>query len=51
MNILTFDIEEWFLEKNFFGNRKEKYLAFDHYLNEILYNLEKRQKKATFFCS
>lgn len=50
MNILSFDIEEWFLEKNFFGNRKEKYQAFDHYLNEILDNLEKRQKKATFFC-
>lgn len=50
MNILTFDIEEWFLEKNCFGNRKEKYQAFDHYLNLILDNLETQQKKATFFC-
>lgn len=50
MNILTFDIEEWFLEKNCFGNRKEKYQAFDHYLNLILDNLEREQKKATFFC-
>lgn len=50
MNILTFDIEEWFLEKNCFGNRKEKYQTFDHYLNLILDNLEREQKKATFFC-
>lgn len=50
MNILTFDIEEWFLEKNCFGNRKEKYQAFDHSLNLILDNLEREQKKATFFC-
>ena len=50
MNILTFDIEEWFLEKNYFGNRQEKYQAFDLYLNQILDKLEREQKKATFFC-
>ena len=50
MNILTFDLEEWFLEKNYFGNRQEKYQAFDLYLNQILDKLEREQKKATFFC-
>lgn len=44
MNILTFDIEEWFLYK------KERHAEFDHYLNAILDKLEERQIKATFFC-
>ena len=44
MNILTFDIEEWFLYK------KERHAEFDHYLNAILDKLEERQIRATFFC-
>lgn len=50
MNILTFDIEEWFIEKEFGGNRKEKYAEYDSYLGRILALLNETGKKATFFC-
>lgn len=50
MNILTFDIEEWSLEKDYFGNHKEKYAEFDRILNHILDNLSERSITATFFC-
>ena len=50
MNILTFDIEEWYLEKAYFGNRSEKYKEFDYYLDQILNALDKRGFKGTFFC-
>lgn len=50
MNILTFDIEEWFIEKKFGANRKEKYAEFDAYLDKILSLLNDTGKKATFFC-
>lgn len=50
MNILTFDIEEWYLEKNYFGNHKEKYAEFDQYLDRILETLDQRGFKGTFFC-
>lgn len=50
MNILTFDIEEWYIEKEFGGNRKEKYAEYDAYLNKILSLLNETGKKATFFC-
>lgn len=50
MNILTFDIEEWYLEKVHFGNRAEKYKEFDRYLGEILDKLDERNIKGTFFC-
>lgn len=50
MNILTFDIEEWYLEKMFFGNHPEKYNKFDDYLDQILDTLDERGFKATFFC-
>ncbi|MBQ6062968.1 MAG: polysaccharide deacetylase family protein [Prevotella sp.] len=50
MNILTFDIEEWYLEKAFHGNRKERYDLFDLHLNKILDLLEERNILATFFC-
>lgn len=50
MNILTFDIEEWYLEKTCFGNHTEKYREFDKYLDEILILLDERQMKGTFFC-
>lgn len=45
MNILTFDIEEWFAY-----NQPERYPEFDKYLEAILDKLEERQLKATFFC-
>ena len=50
MNILTFDIEEWFAEETMYGNRKEKYAEYDQFLNNILSLLEKCNTKATFFC-
>lgn len=49
MNILTFDIEEWYLEKMKTG-RAEKFAEFDSYLDEILNKLDVRDIKATFFC-
>lgn len=50
MNILTFDIEEWYLEKMFFGDHAEKYKEFDRYLGEILDTLDACNLKGTFFC-
>ena len=50
MNILTFDIEEWYIEQAFHGARTEKYKEFDNYLNLILDTLDGCQTKATFFC-
>ena len=50
MNILTFDIEEWYIEKHFGGDRSEKYMEFDRYLGEILDMLDERGLKGTFFC-
>ena len=49
MNLLTFDIEEWYLNQQK-GGPKEKYAEYDHYLDAILNKLDKHQKKATFFC-
>lgn len=50
MNVLTFDIEEWFIEKEYGGNRKEKYAEYDAYLDKILSLLNNADKRATFFC-
>lgn len=50
MNILTFDIEEWYIEKSFHGDRKERHNLFDRFLGQILDILESQQTKATFFC-
>lgn len=50
MNILSFDIEEWYIEKVFGGNRKEKFAEYDAYLDKILSLLNETDKKATFFC-
>lgn len=50
MNILSFDIEEWFLQKEYFGNKKIEYNQYDRYLNQILNILDERNIKATFFC-
>lgn len=50
MNLLTFDIEEWYVEKEYHGGRKEFYLKFDAILEEILGILAQNSIKATFFC-
>ncbi len=50
MNILTFDIEEWYIEKKHHGGRKEKYAEFDAILGQILDLLDEVKVKATFFC-
>ena len=50
MNILTFDIEEWYLRKMRYGDTYDKYDVFDSYLNQILDALEARGMKGTFFC-
>lgn len=50
MNILTFDIEEWVLEKEYFGDRESKYAEFDRVLDHILELLDKNNQSATFFC-
>lgn len=50
MNTLTFDIEEWSLEKDYFGNHKEKYVEFDRILDVILETLAQNDTTATFFC-
>lgn len=50
MNILTFDTEEWFIEKAYYGASVEKYQIYDSYLKSILDLLDERNLKATFFC-
>ncbi len=49
MNLLTFDIEEWYIEQQCNG-RTEKYAEYDRYLDAILNKLDEREFKATFFC-
>lgn len=49
MNLLTFDIEEWYLNHQKDGP-KEKYIEYDRYLDSILNKLDERKLKATFFC-
>lgn len=49
MNILTFDIEEWYIEQQN-GGRAKKYAEYNRYLNAILDKLDDRKLKATFFC-
>jgi len=50
MNILTFDIEEWYIEKMYHGDRKDRYKEFDEILEQILNLLDEVKAKATFFC-
>lgn len=50
MNILTFDIEEWYLEKELFGDRKAMYPVYEQKLDDVLDLLEKHNVRATFFC-
>lgn len=50
MNILSFDIEEWYIEKEYFGNRYQKFQDYDRYLNLLLDTLDEKETKATFMC-
>jgi hypothetical protein len=50
MNILTFDIEEWYLEKAYFGAKQSKYAEYDKLLDVLLSKLDEVGLKATFFC-
>lgn len=50
MNILTFDIEEWYLEKAYFGAKASKYVEYDKLLEDILLKLDEKGLKGTFFC-
>lgn len=50
MNILTFDIEEWYIEKTYHTGSALKYAEFDHVLGSVLDLLDEVKAKATFFC-
>lgn len=50
MNILSFDIEEWYIEKFYKSGEAWKYKAYDEMLDKILNLLEEHNIKATFFC-
>lgn len=50
MNIVTFDIEEWYLEKVLHNGRVFRYQQFDDTFAKVLDELDKRGIKATFFC-
>lgn len=50
MNILSFDIEEWYIEKVYYEDHKEKYIEFETVLEKILNILDEENIKATFFC-
>lgn len=50
MNILSFDIEEWYIEHEYFGSRSHKYQEYDKYLMSLLDVLDARRIKATFMC-
>lgn len=49
MNILTFDIEEWYIEK-IGGGRDYMYHQFDVLFSRLLDVLDEHNLKATFFC-
>lgn len=50
MNILTFDIEEWYMEMIRHGGRSFRYQQFDESFNNVLDDLNDIGIKATFFC-
>lgn len=50
MNILTFDIEEWYLEKTLHGGRDFKYRNYDETFERLMTELDRLGIKATFFC-
>ena len=50
MNILSFDIEEWYLEKILHGGRSYKYQQYGETFAKMMDELDRRGIKATFFC-
>ena len=50
MNILTFDIEEWYMEKTLRGGREYKYQQYDESFAKLMESLDRFGLKATFFC-
>lgn len=50
MNILTFDTEEWYLERALYGGREFKYRQYDDTFSRLLDDLDRCNIKATFFC-
>jgi len=50
MNILTFDIEEWYIEKVLHGGREFKLRQYDEAFSKLLDELDRLNIKATFFC-
>ena len=50
MNILTFDIEEWYIEMTFHGGRAYRYKMFDEAFGKVLDELDRHGIKGTFFC-
>lgn len=51
MNILTFDIEDWWVYDTYSDEDPKKYYSrLNKYLDEILENLNDTNTKATFFC-
>ena len=50
MNILTFDIEEWYIAKLNGVTSAEVYRRYDNMLERILALLDERGVQATFFC-
>ena len=50
MNILSFDVEEWYLEKILFGDRTFRYQQFDDTFAKLMDELDRLGIKATFFC-
>lgn len=50
MKILSFDIEEWYIEKIYRGAEQWKYDAYSEMLDRVLARLDEHGVKATFFC-
>ncbi len=50
MRILSFDIEEWYFEREYYGARRKGYAALDSRLDALLDLLDQRGVSATFFC-
>ena len=50
MNILSFDTEEWYLERILFGGRELKYQQYNEAFSKLMDDLDRISIKATFFC-
>lgn len=50
MKVLSFDIEEWYIEKAYYGGKASKYAEYDELLDNLLCKLDETGLKGTFFC-